>query len=329
MCTIRDTTPPYIPITPFLRNGICHTLYRINTAGLANKHVIWLIMRLNRQPLALLLNWGRGLALSSALIASRVDKLICLDKFQHLAKSPYCSDKYSVGDEFYFSFPRLETFMANVVKASPLPGNQVSCVPAYMQGDIYKNLDVLIHNNTKIDMFFIDFEKNMKRLRGLLQKLTHHYPDAVIVGDDYVFDSVKQATRGFRIYYNSMSYVLGINKYDYTAYPYRQLDYFLRNIKTFTFERVAELQESIIFSFVVHLMKTKQWNTILQNIQRIPFSWNKQSESMTLYHYFFYYGPAKDVVDILLQYEQVKHIKNAYLLTALDYRESGMDRFIN
>ena len=50
---------------------------------------------------------------------------------------------------------------------------------------------------------------------------------------------------------------------------------------------------------------------------------------MTLYHYLYYYCHDNYIIDIVLKHEPVKNIKNSYLLTAIDYNNKGMERFIN
>ena len=71
--------------------------------------------------------------------------------------------------------------------------------------------------------------------------------------------------------------------FDYRNYPYKHLDYFLRNITKFTFDMIINftfdmninMKKSIIFQYIVYLMKTNQWQVILKKIKKIPFSWNE------------------------------------------------------
>ena len=269
---------------------------------------------------------GSWYGTSSRFIADHMRKdakLTCIDKFQQLIESPYSYDGYSPGDEFYFAFPRLETCMKNINHDGV----------TLIKGDMYVQLDVLIKKKTAVDMFFIDFEKNTKRLRRLLQLLRHHYPSCTIVGDDYIFEPVKLAVQGIPHTFTHCSYMINGPKFDYSSYPHTTLDWFLRNMKTHTLNTIKnKLHQSL---YLRHLIKTRQFDKIIRNVSFITVSWNMQmpdANNSTLYHYLFCYckdtGKRQHLLKMLAAIEPVKRVKNNYMLTPYDFVHSSMERFL-
>lgn len=269
---------------------------------------------------------GSWYGTSSRFIADKMRKdsrLTCIDKFQLLIESPYSYDGYSPGDEFYFMFPRLETCMKNI------NDDRVTLI----KGDIYTHLDVLIKKKTPVDMFFIDFEKNTKRLHQLLQTLRHHYPSCTIVGDDYIFEPVKAAVRGIPHTFTHCSYMINGPKFDYSSYPHKTLDWFLRNMKSHKLTKIHnKFHQSL---YIRHLIKTRQFDKIVSNISFITVSWNMSmpdSNNSTLYHYLFCYckdnNKLQHLLKILEAIEPIDRKKNNYMLTPYDFTHTGMERFL-
>lgn len=269
---------------------------------------------------------GSWYGTSSRFIADQMGKdtrLTCIDKFQQLIESPYRYDRYSPGDEFYFSFPRLETCMKNINHAGV----------TLIKGDMYEQLNILIKHKTNIDMFFIDFEKNTKRLQKLLQSLRHHYPSCTIVGDDYIFEPVKMAVRGIPHTFTHCSYMINGPKFDYSTYPHKTLDWFLRNMKSHSLKKINnKFHQSL---YLRHLIKTRQFDKIIHNAAFIKVSWNLQlpdANNSTLYHYLFCYckdtTKRQHIIKMLAATEQVARIKNNYMLTPYDFVHSSMERFL-
>ena len=134
------------------------------------------------------------------------------DKFQNICKSPYKIEKFNVLDKFYFTYPRFETFYKNITDL-----NYTGDIYA-IRNNAFDSLDMLKKYNIEVNMIFIDFCKKTDELITFLNKCIKIYPNAIIVGDDYVFDTVKQALFEFisqNKYYIGLlpeSYILSPNK---------------------------------------------------------------------------------------------------------------------
>lgn len=202
-----------------------------------------------------------------------------------------------------------------------------------IKGDVYEQLDILIKQNIPVDMFFIDFEKNTKRLSKLLQKLRHHYPQCTIVGDDYIFKTVKVALQGIPHTFTHCSYMINGPKLEYSSYPYKTLDWFLRNMKTHSLDKIRNLHHQSLF--VRYLIKTQQFDKIIQNLTFIKVSWNikmPDANNSTLYHFLFYYCRSpyqrQQIITLVESHEPIQRIKNNYLLTPYDFIHPSMGRFL-
>jgi len=129
---------------------------------------------------------GSWLGKSSAFIAQtmRADAtLYCFDKFQNIAASPYKFDEPSPIDQFYFGTPRFETFCVNV--------SNPSCVP--VKHDVMDFIAVMRTLGVVPDLVFIDAVKKTTHLVRLLRDIFTYAPEAVVIGDDNIFPSVRRA----------------------------------------------------------------------------------------------------------------------------------------
>ena len=152
---------------------------------------------------------GSWLGLSTKYIKS-LDKdisLYCFDKFQNVLHTSYEFNKYNPLDNFYFNIPRIETFYKNMEDYDNL-------YTVIGDIDINKILLLFRQKNINVDVFFIDFEKKTFFLNLIINNILKEFPEAIIIGDDLVFDSVKksiylQMTQNKRYYgISEESYIL-------------------------------------------------------------------------------------------------------------------------
>ena len=129
--------------------------------------------------------------------------LYTVDKFQNILTSKYESKSFEPLDKFYFKYLRYETFCKNLSKYSK---NLFT-----IQFNI-DNILELLQNYKKLqfDVIFIDAIKNKNKLINFINKAFINYPNTIIIGDDYVIDSVKEAVKIL-----SKKYYFKINKSSY------------------------------------------------------------------------------------------------------------------
>jgi hypothetical protein len=140
-------------------------------------------------------------------------KLYCFDKFQNVANSTYSYNEKSPMDNFYFTTPRYETFCKNI--ASYIKPNKKCFTIKY---DVNQFIKILNNKFIIPNIIFIDAIKKKSALLKILSDIFNQYKDIIVIGDDYVFDSVKEAVHQFidinsklNYYVNNVSYLLTFN----------------------------------------------------------------------------------------------------------------------
>jgi hypothetical protein len=122
--------------------------------------------------------------------------VFCVDHFKNSAIYAERHPQVVPEDRLFFNFLRYECFVGCVEESGRKLAKPMSVYLAKM--DIHEVVDYLHRIGVPIDMVFIDAEKKTLPLQKLIGKIRGAYPSAVIVGDDHVFESVKEAVRGVR-----------------------------------------------------------------------------------------------------------------------------------
>ena len=119
-------------------------------------------------------------------------QLYCFDHFQNVAATDYSFKEPHPLDKFWLTVPRYETFCRNVAPFLK------SSVRAYtVKYDVVKSVHIMRMYFIKPDIVFIDAIKNTHILMTYLTDLFKFSSLCIVVGDDYVFDSVKEAVAQF------------------------------------------------------------------------------------------------------------------------------------
>ena len=196
---------PYINIPIKVTN---HGWFHDNT----KKNLEYVLKKFNPKSI---LELGTWFGLSDIFIKETKEDIILYttDKFQYVTEAPDKYRKFDPLDDFYWNFPRLEVVYKNLSIFKKgitylIKTNDAASIPK------------LLHNNKiELDVIFIDFEKNMKRLTDLLKDIFKLYPKITVVGDDAVFKPVQQAYHQFlnknnHLYghLNEHSYIISYHK---------------------------------------------------------------------------------------------------------------------
>lgn len=141
---------------------------------------------------------GSWLGQSALVILKAMKKgnLYCFDHFQNVAATDYNFKEPHPLDQFWLTVPRYETFCANI---APLlkPFSKESLRAFTIKYDVLKSISVMRFNFITPEVVFIDAIKSTSRLLTYLEDLFRFNPSVTVVGDDYVFDSVKVAVAKF------------------------------------------------------------------------------------------------------------------------------------
>jgi hypothetical protein len=120
--------------------------------------------------------------------------IFCVDNFKNNAIYSELHPQLVPEDRMFFNFLRYECFVAGIEATGVrLNGKPLSLYVVKM--DIHQSISYLHSLGVPVDMVFIDAEKKTHPLQNLIRNVRTSYPSAVIVGDDHVFNSVKEAIR--------------------------------------------------------------------------------------------------------------------------------------
>jgi len=131
-------------------------------------------------------------------------------------------------DKLFLKHFRLESAVANVAPYSKKHNIHFLLHDVLKSNEVLKKLDVIP------DLLFIDAIKNTNELQDTIDKYLKLNPNIVIVGDDYVFDSVKRAVKKYpqTLPFGNDSYIITNRELpdtfpspvsDFSTYPSLQL----------------------------------------------------------------------------------------------------------
>lgn len=250
--------------------------------------------------------------------------LYCFDKFQNIAKSPYTSNKFNPLDKFYFSLPRFET-VYNILS------EYKNCY--LVQYNAYDAIKLMKKWNIEIDMIFIDFIKSKHKLIKFLEEINKEYPDAIIVGDDIVFETVKQALYNFISVHQRF---IGILPESYIISSKKLIDYSIildNSNKYYKNKKLKEKGENkqYIHIHVIYLFNKARFKEAFEIVTKYKLDMNKRYENIirngTLYHVLckaLYQAihNEKDKMNkfqMFAKYQKPKDLEDDFLLTYKDY----------
>ena len=265
---------------------------------------------------------------STKIILKNIEKnsnIYCFDKYQPVLKSSYDFKHKTPIDLFYFSYPRLETFMKNV---SEYDSNIYA-----INYDALQAPEFLKKNNIEVDIFYLDFEKRSSNLLNFLKKINDFYPNSNIVGDDMVYSSVKSAISNYILSNNKYigiiadSYIISNNKLkDYNklidkSYKYKtEIEYIIKDIQN------NKINTKNIPIYIKLSLEYGLFKKILEIIKKLKLKLNEPilelDHNNTYYHFISNYLRIYEMKDLLkefINYEEPKLIYNNYLLTYKDY----------
>lgn len=276
--------------------------------------------------------FGVYLGYSSRYILSKKPKMkyYGFDIFRPLQLTKYSSNKIMPLDSnFFFKYLRFETFHRNISKYE----NVTTIV-----GDIYKNYELLKMYKIEIQFFYIDFEKKTDPLYHFVMNILDDYPNAIIVGDDYMFMSVKKAVEKMK---NSNLNVIGLKScYIVSKRPLKRIEMIQKKyeeyMKYINEEDIDKIKEfPIIYKvlYVKRMMKEKEdINKIVDTIQLFHIDVNRKYNILgtsNIYHILgkMYYNDEKYYIKLyeeLSKIEKDRDIKDVFNLTSKDYMKTDM-----
>jgi predicted O-methyltransferase YrrM len=114
--------------------------------------------------------------------------------------------------------------------------------------DVLASVDIMKNNNIKPDLVFIDAVKEVKPLQTIIDKYLELNPEVVIVGDDYVFNTVKIAVKKYKNIkiFGDNSYII-TNKNIPESFPNPVSDFSNYPHLELTQKEKSSLPESLIY----------------------------------------------------------------------------------
>jgi len=141
-------------------------------------------------------------------------QIYSFDKFQNITETDYKFDKLSPLDKFWLTVPRYETFCRNVSDHID-EDREVYTV----KFDVNQSIEMLRRNFITPNIVFLDAIKNKHSLETFLTAIFQYAPNVIFVGDDYVFDTVKEGVRAFHSKHKSLHLFTTAECYILSARP--------------------------------------------------------------------------------------------------------------
>ena len=180
---------------PQVRHGWCSDCTRAMLQA-----AIWFV-----RPQSVL-ELGSWYGLSAGLINRFSEKPLtfyAVDWFKNNAIYEHELQELTPPDKLFFNHLRFESFYRNLSRFSNV---------IMMKSEAREGIDLLKRSNISVDMIFVDCEKKTERLIELIRSLKTWLPNAIIVGDDFCFKSVKRAVnvlrKQFLIFEGSESFII-------------------------------------------------------------------------------------------------------------------------
>jgi hypothetical protein len=243
--------------------------------------------------------------------------LYCFDKFQNVANSTYSFDSKSLIDSFYFTTPRFETFCRNI---SPFISKNKECFT--IKYDVNKFIKILNNSFIIPDIIFIDAIKKKDILLKILNQIFENYKFVIVVGDDYVFESVKETVQNFIYKNNSIQFYITSESYLLTYQPINQnkIREFIDN--NYSFDKKNEMY---LYELILSKLSNNDSFPIISILQSNKIDINKIIEhDNTLYNYIIISIYQQDKTKLLYLKEYIdknykpQKIKN---ILGLDYED--------
>lgn len=253
-------------------------------------------------------------------------KLLCFDVFRSILESEYTPKGYGI-DNFYINYPRLESVYKRMQKFENVQ---------LIKGDANKGVNYLKSINFEPDMIFIDFIKQKNVLIKFLNKIHKLYPDTIIVGDDYVANSVKDGSQKFfRVHKDKYHFIT--NENSYILIPTSK---YIPEVKTFMEKKLNSDTTKFLnnkYTQCYLLIKDSKFIEAIDFIKKEKLNLNFKSKVLpndnTLYHIFAYFlrkiENKDDYFERLFEIEEPRNIKNNYDFTFNDMLKFDSSRLFS
>ncbi len=255
-------------------------------------------------------------------------KYFGFDRYDNLFLTDFINNKISDIDlKFFYKYLRYETFCSNNKNANNL---------YTIKGDIYQNFNLLLKYKIPIDLFYIDFEKNDKKLIDFVEKIFTYYPNSIIIGDDVVH--LKWSIDYLKNKYNLINlthcYICTKNtKLINTNELLKKHNNYHFNINNNNINYLKNQDSLYRINFITKLIdKKEKIDNIIKNIIELNIDCNEKTDIIlndgNIFHYianlsssdYKYY---KKLFDILNNKFLNKNVENNMNLTPIDYLNIG------
>ncbi len=281
---------------------------------------------LNNYDMKNIVELGAWFGKSTLFIAENTKaNIYSFDTFQNTFISSFISDGNDVLDNFYFNYLRFETFHSNLRNYKNVYSVKYDC---------YNALELLKQNNMKIDLFYIDFLKNTYKLIKFINKIKRLYPNAIIIGDDYIIKSVKKAIsilqKKFKIYTFNTCYVIFPFKIDKEKF-YKELnkDSLIKK-KQIINKNLENINNNLFFLYeTANKLLGNNFNKFITYIKLYKLDLNLNIDSgfnNTLYiEFYIKYKNSNNFIEYeneMIKYQKSNNNRNELELTADDYKSN-------
>ena len=251
--------------------------------------------------------------------------LYAFDRFQNICQTGYALKYYNPINEFYMTYSRLETYYKNIADL-----NHKGDVYMF-KGDASKSLDIMLKHKIPVDMIYVDYIKDPMSIIAFLTRCISLFPDAVVVGDDFIFETVRLALFQFSLSLYGKNYIgFTLDSYIISPYELRYYEIVQKEILIHV-EHKLELsrghllsEPGDIYEFAAVLAQECKFKKLLLFIKKYNLNMNlvRYHNDNTLYHILArsaYETDMPEIMEVFYSIVKPKLIKNIFLLTYIDY----------
>ncbi len=248
----------------------------------------------------------------------------CFDRFDHLFTTDYIASNITpIDTKFFFQYMRYETFSSNL---SNIPNLYT------IRGDNFNSISFLKNNNIKIDLFYIDFIKNDKKLIQFVDQIFESYPEAIVIGDDaiYLSTSLQHFKNKYQFIYLENCYICSYKTLLKNTSSIIQKYENLKKLEDITsISKLIHLDHNFKIHFITKLIQQqKKPEFIIEHIKKLQIQCNQLSyyifNNGNLFHFIAKFRIinkkyAQQLYHLCNQYQKDENVKNTVNLIPMDY----------
>lgn len=250
----------------------------------------------------------------------KLKNIYCFDLFNNILLADYKIKILTpLEKKFFLKYNKFETFHANTNKFIQKYNPKLNLYSIKL--DCFKSINYLKINNVKIDLFYIDFCKDNRKILQLVEDIFINYPNCIIFGDDgeYLQQAIIKIQNDNKyICLNLYKCYLCVLKTNYYKNIYKLFDRLKKMIEQYNYWINLEDLNKIKYSNIKYqinyiikkINKRVNYNDIILLLKQLNINPNTKTtmiyQNGNIYHYIgFEYNKNKKITYLIKLYNRL------------------------